>query len=224
MSRLLSLLGILITLVYLGFAYWLIGDRLFQLQTMELNAVGDFFAGIFGPLAILWLVLGFFQQGIELRLQVKELNSSVAQQKELVSVTRDQLSSEMEVIREARDERRRSLMPQIKIDTQVTEMFADSVGFNITLRNIGHSAEDLVFYIFVSDNQAVMKRAVALTPNETLSAKFSWDGSSSEVNAVMCYTDGLQERHVLRFSVDFIMLGGERPIMKLTSTDHEISK
>ena len=87
MGRLLAVTGIVLTALYAWFAWWLIGDRIQTLQTMDLNEVGDFLAGAFGPLAILWLVLGFFQQGIELRqgtealnLQTSELTNSVTQQ------------------------------------------------------------------------------------------------------------------------------------------------
>jgi hypothetical protein len=58
---------------------------------MELNELGDFLAGVFGPLSLFWLILGFFQQSSELRLQVAELQNSVAQQRELVAVTRETL-------------------------------------------------------------------------------------------------------------------------------------
>lgn len=100
MSRLLAVVGVLLTCCYIYFAWWLVGDRIYTLKTMELNAVGDFFAGVFGPLAILWLVLGFFQQGIELRqgtaalqLQARELNSSVEQQTAMVHVSQKQLEA-----------------------------------------------------------------------------------------------------------------------------------
>lgn len=65
---------------------------------MDLNEVGDFLAGAFGPVTILWLVLGFFQQGIELRqgttalnLQATELRNSVVQQCEMVSAQKASL-------------------------------------------------------------------------------------------------------------------------------------
>ena len=68
---------------------------------LEPNALGDFLAGAFAPLAFLWLVLGFSQQGVELRnngkallLQGNELRSSVEQQRQLVQVTREQLAFE----------------------------------------------------------------------------------------------------------------------------------
>ncbi|MFN4312570.1 MAG: hypothetical protein ACK4FK_18455 [Ferrovibrio sp.] len=37
------------------------------------NEMGDFFAGIFAPLAFLWLVLGYMQQGDELRRTQKDV-------------------------------------------------------------------------------------------------------------------------------------------------------
>jgi len=61
---------------------------------MAFNEWGDFFAGVSAPLAFLWLVIGYFQQGEELgqntkaleqqekalQLQVDELKQSVEQQ------------------------------------------------------------------------------------------------------------------------------------------------
>ena len=47
---------------------------------MSLNEWGDFLAGVSAPLALLWLVVGYFQHGEELRLNTTVLE---AQQKEL---------------------------------------------------------------------------------------------------------------------------------------------
>ncbi|WP_064390972.1 hypothetical protein [Pseudomonas sp. RIT-PI-r] len=98
MGRVLAVLGIVLTFGYLIFIWWLVGERISSLQTMDLNEVGDFLAGAFGPLAILWLVLGFFQQGAELRqstealkLQAEELKESVLQQAELAKATNQSL-------------------------------------------------------------------------------------------------------------------------------------
>jgi len=48
--------------------------------TMDLNELGDFFAGATAPLALIWLVIGYFQHGEELRLNTRALE---AQQEEL---------------------------------------------------------------------------------------------------------------------------------------------
>ena len=73
---------------------WIVGALVFltvrsgEVAVMSPNEWGDFFAGVFSPIALLWLVLGYFQQGKELRLQVEELRRSVEQQKELASATK----------------------------------------------------------------------------------------------------------------------------------------
>jgi hypothetical protein len=71
------------------------------------NEVGDFLAGVFGPLAFLWLVFGYYQQGEELKhsvealkLQAEELRNSVEQQKELVEVSQDTLNLQRELAKE----------------------------------------------------------------------------------------------------------------------------
>lgn len=78
-----------------------------ELNPITLNELGDFFAGAFGPLAIFWVVLGFFQQGEELRnsvdtlkLQADELRNSVEQQKTMVGITEKQLNLDIEMRRD----------------------------------------------------------------------------------------------------------------------------
>lgn len=69
-----------------------------EIKQLGLNEVGDFLAGAFGPLAIFWLVLGFFQQGSELRnsilalnLQTKEFEKSVKAQSDLAKSSSAQI-------------------------------------------------------------------------------------------------------------------------------------
>lgn len=89
-------------------------------QAMKPNEWGDFVAGFFAPapLAFLWLVLGYLQQGDELQLstkalqlQAEELKNSVEQQRELVEVTRQQLEGERESFRLERLARQEAAKP-----------------------------------------------------------------------------------------------------------------
>lgn len=66
-----------LTLVYL---IWFFCSYETPFEKLELHEKGDFLAGLFAPLAFFWLVLGFIQQGQELKLQIKELNESVKAQ------------------------------------------------------------------------------------------------------------------------------------------------
>jgi hypothetical protein len=59
MSRTLSIIGIALTIAYLGVLWFLFDGRLVEIMLMEPNEIGDLLAGIFGPLAILWLILVF---------------------------------------------------------------------------------------------------------------------------------------------------------------------
>lgn len=68
--------GLVLTIAYLAFVLPMVVPRLDELGTMRLNEIGDFLAGLFGPAAFLWLVLGFLQQSSELRIQSEELRST----------------------------------------------------------------------------------------------------------------------------------------------------
>lgn len=84
------------TIIYLLFIFK--ATELREFIDLELNAKGDFLAGVFAPLAFLWLVFGYYQQGQELkqntealRLQADELRNNVEQQKVLANAAIEQL-------------------------------------------------------------------------------------------------------------------------------------
>ncbi|MGS6393402.1 hypothetical protein ACVG01_12255 [Pseudomonas aeruginosa] len=106
-----TIFGVVASVIYVLWIGTIIAQKYGELSSLELNELGDFFAGIFGPVAFLWLVLGYFQQGNELRLQAQELRNSVEQQRELVAVTREQVTAELENSRFAREQRAQAIRP-----------------------------------------------------------------------------------------------------------------
>ena len=65
-------LGISITLIYFLLLLYMIypfGDFVSFINSAPLNEKGDFLAGAFGPVAFLWLVIGYFMQSFELKMQ-----------------------------------------------------------------------------------------------------------------------------------------------------------
>ncbi|MFG0353569.1 hypothetical protein ACF8LD_04985 [Pseudomonas sp. zbq_5] len=83
----------LLTSAYLSLFLGVLIARARELFSLPLNELGDFAAGVFAPLAFLWLVLGYRQQGKELRessdalrAQSEELRRSVELQAKSVSV------------------------------------------------------------------------------------------------------------------------------------------
>ena len=75
-----TIVGIGLTTVLLGAFGFLAYANIESAREMDLNEWGDFLAGACAPLALLWLVIGYFQQGAELKLNTKALE---AQQEEL---------------------------------------------------------------------------------------------------------------------------------------------
>jgi hypothetical protein len=60
------------------------------LQTSNLNEFGDFLAGGFAPLAFLWLVIGYFQQNIELSISTESLGAQLDEMRHAVQQHRAQ--------------------------------------------------------------------------------------------------------------------------------------
>ncbi|AEJ13441.1 hypothetical protein PPS_2892 [Pseudomonas putida S16] len=117
-------IGTAITVVYLFAMFVLVCVRSGQVVTMPLNEVGDFLAGAFGPVAFLWLVLGFLQQGDELRqgtealrLQATELQNSVAQQKVMADVALEQKEHQRTAQEAQRVRREKEIQVELTLTT-----------------------------------------------------------------------------------------------------------
>lgn len=165
--------GVLITLGYLVVMLLTVLVRSEAFLKMELNALGDFMAGTFAPLALLWLVIGYFQQGDELRqnsrallLQAKELRQAAEHAGGLLDVARKEHELAIEKLRaegrereiaaeqkvEAREQRRKQeLQPLLSFSFASIEKTG---GARVKLTNYGHGCSD--FSLEIPDN-AVLK-------------------------------------------------------------------
>ncbi|BCY01606.1 hypothetical protein PszF2a_13950 [Stutzerimonas stutzeri] len=145
MGRWLAIAGLLCSACYFALVWSLMGGRLAGLAGMPLNEIGDFLAGIFSPLAFLWLVLGFLQQGKELQasrhalvLQADELRSSVEQQKELVKVSREQHELELDARKAEQRRYEMSMQPVLDISRGLAVWSAGHLNIEFRLHNTGH--------------------------------------------------------------------------------------
>ena len=108
------------------------------------NEFAEFLAGVFGPLAFLWLVLGYLQQGDELRnsaealrLQEEELHKLVQQQGQLVEVTREQLVHERGRAEAAEREAARLAQPTLLLSGGSHKMSDKRLLKQYSLKNVG---------------------------------------------------------------------------------------
>ena len=129
---------------------------------MSPNEWGDYFAGVFAPLAFLWLVLGYMQQGEELRLstealrlQADELRHSVEQQRALVEVSRQQVEAEREALAHERRLREDLSLPKFAF-RQGGGGFSGGgrSSYRFTLSNSGHAATDVALVGRYSDGSS----------------------------------------------------------------------
>ncbi len=149
-GKVIGLIGVVGTTLYFIYLYCLIGGRFHLLKAMDLNNLGDFFAGVFGPLALFWLILGFLQQGIEIRqntkaleLQVEELKKSVEQQKELVSVSKQQAENYQEVSRFDRQRLLREAKPKFIFQPTGRSQQSGFITFRYVLKNVGQEVSQV---------------------------------------------------------------------------------
>jgi hypothetical protein len=139
-----------------------------EIKPISLNELGDLLAGAFGPLAIFWLVLGFFQQGHELRLQVKELALSVEQQKELVGVSRETLDHERNLVNLREISRKASIQPKFIFKTRGGAMTSGRVRNKISITNSGYAVSDARFSIEPEPYQGTISNIAFWEKGKTL--------------------------------------------------------
>jgi hypothetical protein len=126
---------------------WVRSDSILALKP---NEFAEFLAGVFGPLAFLWLVLGFLQQGDELRnsaealrLQEEELHNLVEQQSQLVEVTKEQFIHERERAEAAEREAARLAQPTLVLRGGSSRSSDGRLLKQYFLENVGTTCTDL---------------------------------------------------------------------------------
>lgn len=157
MKNNLGLIGFTITTFYLIFIYhFFLKNNHESLLQLDLNNLGDFLAGVFGPIAILWLVLGFFQQGKELKqntaaleLQAEELKKSVEAQNNISEANKLLLELEINKNINEKIKEENKLLPIFKIANISTphdyDLSKDTDYFVIILKllNVGEIASEV---------------------------------------------------------------------------------
>lgn len=161
--------GYWITLVYMGCLIGMMIWRWKELTCLPLNELGDFAAGAFGPLAILWLVMGYRQQGKELKLntqalthQVKELNASVQQQQEMVAINKEVMAFEKQKTAEEQQRSNHAIQPSFELFGEMIS--ADAVEIEWKLQVINHGERCTMFSIYMHPERPIPSVQIANFP------------------------------------------------------------
>lgn len=164
-----EVVGWLVTVIYLLCVLVFVYVKRDGLTGLGLSEAGDFLAGVFGPVAFLWLVLGYLQQGRELKAsssalasQSEELALNVQQQVRIAELHERLLSTQVEVAQ------RQELQFKLMVEPNF-QLFSRSSGFrngnyyvNFVVGNIGIDAQKLTVSLGGSTSKKVLSTAQLL--------------------------------------------------------------
>lgn len=184
MGRQLGLIGGLTTFLYIVLLGLLIWCRLDQLLVMPLNEIGDFLAGAFGPIAFLWLVLGFLQQGQELqqgtqalRLQAEELKRSVEQQTVMAGAATQQIEAQLKALEMQVQERENQFRPKFEFESSSRSGTPGNlVGTAISFINEGSEVRDvcLSFSPGIGEKSGILLERMTRMRKVEMPLLFAW--------------------------------------------------
>jgi hypothetical protein len=183
--------GVAATIIYLLAVCVISANFEKSLFDLTPNELGDFLAGAFSPLAFLWLVLGFLQQGQELRIQAIELNNSVEQSRQLVEVTKGQLELEREAARRIVDADRERRRPQFRLSGGAQSISSNEVNFRYRIVNVGGECTDVRLYLKIDDQpMKPLQRLDHMTKETSLDFRFTLNtGHTPKWSFVLQYVD-----------------------------------
>lgn len=141
---------------------------------LALNELGDYLAGAFGPLALFWVVVGYFQQGEELRNNANELAASVAELKRQADTNQKRFESERESRAQDLERHKRKIQPHFKIDVK---KFNDGEGqrtAEIELTNSGATVRGVVVSVEESGQKQDIYKSDLFKESGVMTFACSW--------------------------------------------------
>lgn len=169
-----------------GTGLWLLAD---WSEPLKPNAWGDLAAGIAAPLAFLWLVLGFMQQGRELKLQIQELRNTVQHQADLAEATREQVAVQLRQEEDEKRQRRLAAQPRFVLTCDHSHTGPTSVAYKMYIANGGAIATNVTVLISAG-------------PQPDHTHFFSTIGHNLDVSLELRYTAAPPVLHVLLLFMD----------------------
>jgi hypothetical protein len=131
--------GISVSVVYLVFVlrYFVLGNP--EIVYLTPNEIGDFLAGILGPLATFWLILGFFQQGHELRNSTNALRQQSLEFAKTVRQQQEQITYDLAFRRYQIEQVDRITAPILELEALGRAPAGEGVSVRLVVRNFGAS-------------------------------------------------------------------------------------
>lgn len=219
------LIGGVVTIAYIAVIAALTWDRLPAFLCGELNAIGDFLAGVFGPIAFMWLVLGYIQQGRELKIsskalkkQAKELKFSVDQQKVMVQISTANLKLVQENAEFENARLAASIEPKFSMHWVRNPEAIDKDKLNFRVMNGGYAVT--CFSAYFEDEKIDWLGMYLNGDKITISKPLADISGATSATIYFSYLNGLEEPKFRRFNVAF-KVDGEKSTAEVTPPNGE---
>lgn len=216
-----EVLGWVITVVYLccvGFTLYIKRETI---MSLELNAIGDFLAGVFGPIAFMWLVLGYIQQGRELKISSKALKKQARELKASVEISTANLNlqrsnAELENARLAA-----SIEPKFSMHWVRNPDPVDKDKLNLRVMNGGYAVT--CFSAYFEDENIDWLGMYLNGDKITIRKPLADILGLTSATIYFSYLNGLEEQKFRKFNVAF-KIDGEKSTAEVTPPNGESCK
>lgn len=185
-----------------------------HMRAMTPDQFATFLSGAFAPLAFLWLVLGFRQQGDELQnsaralyLQGEELRNSVEQQRRLVEVSREQLEAERAQRDADEQAANAAAQPRLVVTQTGHSRYGAETVFHLQYGSAGPTCTDV---LITANGKAVAELPmIGAVQGIGLNLSFSSLDEISETHLQFFYADARGRRGSQCFIVPLVTTNGE---------------
>jgi hypothetical protein len=186
---------------------WLKADAAADL---DLNEWGDFLAGATAPLALMWIVIGYFLQGEELRLntdalklQQQELKNQVAETAILAANSERQAAAAEQMVSATLEDKRRAALKELADALPIFRSVGGTqtgARLRTTIRNAGATISELSA---ISENKGVTVEIVPKAVFESgTEGKLKIEGATAFPLAfTISFTDRLGRKHTKRYEM-----------------------
>ncbi|MEM8791855.1 MAG: hypothetical protein AAGE80_09555 [Pseudomonadota bacterium] len=163
-------IGATLTVGYLGFAFYVLDISNQSFWELKLNEKGDFLAGVCGPVALIWLILGILMQGFELRNSITEIEKTSKANMLIAEVAQKEFDQLMKDRANEETKRKTQLQPRFILASEGGSG-GTPIRSKFGLTNTGEVATNIKFQIVSEDKVDIalnIKERDSLLKNEKI--------------------------------------------------------
>lgn len=193
----LTITGFLLTAIWICAFGLVLGTNWTDAVGMNLNEWGDFLAGFLAPLALMWIVIGYFLQGKELRIntealkaQQEELRRQVEETALLAKSAERQASAAENAVQQSREESLRIYQNEWSRSRMKLKIVHGIDTAQGTCRAVLQNVGDPVSHVALGSESSEIRIKGGSTLNSGDQLKLAWSASTPfPVHMVLKYRD-----------------------------------